>query len=148
MLSALELIEPPKEDAPLIAQTETTVEATSAEPLQQRLTELEWAQNIYEEVIAFNKENPSFIEVQERESCTKSIVEDIVLTKEKVAELDETAQKLNNLKKVVEEIKELNKEIDEKLLTKEIEIQVKESLFQGKLEEIKQLHHDLTEAKT
>lgn len=74
-----------------------------------------------------------FFDVKKKEMNLKSIIEDIMLTKEKVAELDETGQKLKEFKQVVEDIQQLNKEMDDKILAKAKELDEKEKFIQGKL---------------
>lgn len=84
--SVLELFDQPKLDVP---QTET--EATSDEPLQLKLTELELAQKVYDEVVSVtsSEDRPTFFDVEKNERSLKSIIEEIVLTREKVVELEE-----------------------------------------------------------
>lgn len=78
-----------------VPQGET--EARSVEPLQLKLIELEWVHKVYDEVTSAtsSQERHVFFDIQKREKNLKSIIEDIMLTKEKVAELEKLGKKLN-----------------------------------------------------
>lgn len=97
----IEVVEKVNEET-LATQTTPEIASTeeaSAELLQLRLTELEWAQKVYDGVVEVTSKlnTPVYFDVESREWTLSSIVEDLVLTKEKLAKVEETCQRLKEI---------------------------------------------------